>query len=89
MAIDFRFKLSILLLREADGWVAQCLDYDITAQGQTIAAAKEAFARTFAGQVVVDVQRGVEPLTGFNSAPLEYWSKLRKGPQFVSVNFKC
>lgn len=69
------FKLSVLLMREGETWIAQCLDYDIAAQGNSIKAAKNALARTFAGQVAVDLHHGLEPLNGFSQAPKEYWDK--------------
>ena len=60
----FNFPLTILFLQDHGYWVAQCLEYDITAQGKTIDAAKLAFERTFVGQVLVDTQKGKEPLEG-------------------------
>jgi len=77
------FKLSILLLREGDVWVAQCLEYDIAAQGKTIADAKDAFARTFSGQVAVDLHHDVEPLHGFSQAPRMYWELFKKGERLA------
>lgn len=71
------FKLSVLLRREVEGWIAQCLEYDIAAQGKTIAEAKAAFARTFAGQIFVDLHHGVPPLAGFTQAPPEYWKDFK------------
>ena len=75
---NVEFKLNVLLLREGEMWIAQCLDYDIAAQGRTIAAAKQAFAHTFAGQVLVDVHNNVQPLQGFEQAPPEYWEKFKQ-----------
>ena len=77
------FKLSVLLLREGEVWVAQCLDHDIAAQGRTIAEAKEAFARTFAGQVAVDLYNKVAPLKGFAPAPAMYWDKFKQGERLL------
>ena len=71
------FKLSVLLLKEDEMWVAQCLQYDIAAQGKTITEAKAAFARTFAGQVCVDLHHKVKPLSEFSQAPAEYWTRFK------------
>ena len=79
--INFRF--SVLLLREGDGWVAQCLEYDLAAQGKTIADAKEAFAKTFAGQIAVDVHHNQEPLATFGPAPRAYWEKFKVAERLV------
>ena len=67
------FHLNILLLQEAQIWVAQCLDYDIVAHGKTIPDAMSSFERVFAGQVVLDVEDGKAPLDDILPAPIEYW----------------
>jgi hypothetical protein len=69
------FVVSVLLLREEDGWVAQCLEYDVAAQGKTITQVKTAFERTFVGQILVDVKAGRQPLEGVGQAPGFYWEK--------------
>lgn len=79
----YDFKLSVLLVREGDTWVAQCLQYDIAAQGKTIADAKAAFAHTFAGQVCVDLHHSVKPMSGFQPAPKEYWDRFLSGERLV------
>ncbi|MCI0541526.1 MAG: hypothetical protein L0Z50_40525 [Verrucomicrobiales bacterium] len=42
-------------------WVAQCLDYDIVAQGETIASAKESFKKTVIAHVCIALHKGEEP----------------------------
>ena len=66
-------NVSVLLFREEDTWIAQGLEYDIAASGNSLATAKEAFAKTFAGQVVVDLSNGDQPLSGFAKAPKNFW----------------
>ena len=83
MTYRLAFNLHVLLVREGDVWVAQCLDYDIAAQGATISDAKEAFARTFGGQVAVDLHHKVEPLQGFGPAPQEYWDLFTSGERLA------
>ena len=77
--MDKAFRLKILLCKEgSEGiwkWVAQCLQYDIAAQGDTIAEAKVAFERTFCGQIAVDLAKGRQPLEGIPEAPRGYWDK--------------
>jgi hypothetical protein len=77
------FKLSVLLLLEGEVWVAQCLEYDIAAQGRTIPEVKEAFGRTFAGQVFVDLHHNEEPLSHFAQAPAMYWDKFKKAERLA------
>ena len=78
-----RLELSLLLLKEEGKWVAQCLDYDITAQGETIDVARSRFARTFVGQVMVDLHHHQEPLEGIKPAPRKYWQMFRKAARLA------
>ena len=73
MTSPINFKVSVLLLREGESWVAQCLDYDIAAQGRSLSEVKERFAKTFIGQILVDLHHNVVPLSGFSQAPDAYW----------------
>ncbi len=77
------FVVSVLFLRENEGWVAQCLEYDIAAQGATIPKAKNAFERTFVGQILVDLEKGKQPLQGIQQAPPSYWEKFEHGERLM------
>ena len=70
------FSLSILMFREGNGWIAQCLEYDITAQGNGDQAVKDSFEKTFVGQVIVDIIHGKKPLEGISRAPKMYWDRI-------------
>lgn len=72
------FSLSILLLKEGLAWVAQCLEYDITGQGESINEALSSFECAFAGHVISDFEDGLSPLQGIEQAPEFYWSKYRQ-----------
>lgn len=54
--------LSVVLMWDEDRWVAQCLEYDIAAQGHSIDEARESFERIFFGQIKLDLARGRLPL---------------------------
>jgi hypothetical protein len=77
------FRLTILFLRDRDYMVAQCLEYDITAQGKNLEEAKNAFERTFAGQIVLDVKEGKEPLAGIAQAPAVYFELFKKADRLA------
>src|SRR5262249_29907877 len=64
--------LKVLLRKENRSWVAQCVDYDIAAQGETVRAAMSAFHRTLKAQVMLDIERGREPLKAIPAAPEVY-----------------
>jgi hypothetical protein len=77
------FSLSVLLRHEREGWAAQCLEYDIAAQGATLAEAKDALEKAFVGQIVVDLSNGVEPLSAIGKAPLEYWKQFAQAERLA------
>src|SRR5882724_3126883 len=70
--------IRVLLLREGNGWVAQCLEYDIASQGGSIKKAVENFQEVFEGQIALDLQRNREPLAGKKQAPPWYWQALKE-----------
>jgi predicted RNase H-like HicB family nuclease len=66
-------RLDVLVTKEADWWVAQCLQYDLAAQAKTIADLRYAFERALAAHVVVSLEKKVEPFDSLPSAPRKYW----------------
>jgi hypothetical protein len=72
--------IRVLLLKEGtdSSWVAQGLDYDIAAQGESIGEALGNFQAVFQGQVALDLQKGREPLAGKKAAPPWYWQALEQ-----------
>lgn len=77
------FSISVLLRHEEHGWAAQCLEYDIAAQGKTLADAKAAIEKAFVGQVLVDLSHGVEPLSTVGKAPIEYWEQFSQAERLA------
>ena len=62
-------KLRVLIFQADYGWVAQCLDYAISAQGPTIKETKKRFGLTILGQVVLDAENNREPLKWLGKPP--------------------
>jgi predicted RNase H-like HicB family nuclease len=83
MAHPLSFKFSVLLVQEDGDWVAQCLEYDVAAQGNSISEAKEALAQTIAGQIVVALEHEEQPFQGIPPAPKEYWDKFHTGERLA------
>ena len=75
-AMPQRLILHVLLFKERVGpqdvWVAQCLEHDITAQGDTVREAQKDFERTVRGEIVLALEAGREPLAGIAPAPSRY-----------------
>lgn len=64
--------VSVLLHRHGDAWVAQCLEFDVAAQGATIPEAKDNFLNTLETQIRFDLKDGKVPLSGLGPAPRSY-----------------
>lgn len=79
MARTIRLMVSVLLLKEGETWVAQCLEHDVAAQGDSIDEALDNFGAVFAGHVTLDVKEGREPLADVPQAPSLYWEHYKKG----------
>jgi len=77
------FSISILLRQEGKVWAAQCLEYDIAAQGETIPLAKYAIEKAFVGQVIVDLSTGNQPLADIPPAPRVYWQEFESGERLA------
>jgi hypothetical protein len=79
MTRQFNFAISVLIRCEGQGkWAAQCLEYDIAAQGDSIKQATEKLEQTFIGQICVDLYTGKDPLEGISPAPRTYWNEFEQ-----------
>jgi hypothetical protein len=70
-------KLSVLLFKEGELWSAQCLQFDIAAQGQTIRDAQRAFEFALVAEVGYAQQRKGS-LDKLPAAPRCYWEKFEQ-----------
>lgn len=66
--------LSVLFFREADRWVAQCLEYDISAQAKYLANLPREFRKVVYGHMEICAQVGAEPFVSLPRAPKRYWN---------------
>ncbi len=67
------YLVSVLLHRDGNAWVAQCLEYDLAAQAPTVDEAKKRFMRTLTQQIVADLVDGNDPLCKLPQAPSRYF----------------
>jgi hypothetical protein len=67
------FFVSVLLHKDGNAWVAQCLEYDLAAQAPSVDEAKKRFMRTLTQQIVADLVDGNDPLSKLPQAPLRYF----------------
>jgi hypothetical protein len=66
-------RLDVLVTKQADWWVAQCLQYDLAAQAKTLADLRYAFEHALVAHVIVSIEKKVEPFDSLPSAPRKYW----------------
>jgi len=65
-----RLKLTVVLVKGRHEWVAECVEYDLVAQGATREEACRSFERVLAGRLMVDGMKMQMPLmSSRRSAP--------------------
>ena len=76
------FKISAIVYPESDGerrvWIAQCLEYDIVSQGETIEKVMNRLARDIAATICVSDQEGKKAFEGISEAPRKYWEMFKR-----------
>lgn len=65
-------KLRVLLIEHDDAWVAQCIEYDLAAQAESLPAVLDEFDRVLQARVSIALERGLDPFADLPSAPAEY-----------------
>ena len=78
-------KLSVLLINDGNGYTAQCLQYDIAAQGETIKEAQSAFEYAITAEVgyLSETQRTLEDLP---SAPKHFWDLFEEASLLAPIS---
>ncbi len=67
--------LQVIVIREGGFFSAQCLQYDIGAEAETLKDVLYEFGRAVAGHISICESRQVEPFTCLPAAPAAYWKK--------------
>lgn len=75
------FAVSVLLHKDGDAWVAQCLEYDLAAQAPTLEDAKKRFLGTLGAQIMMDLRAKRTPLAQLGMAPQRYFEKMVRAEQ--------
>lgn len=81
------FQISAIIYPEADAdrrvWIAQCLEFDIVSQGNTIEQVLNRLARNIAATVCVCEEQGLKPFEGIGEAPRRFWEMFEKATVIV------
>lgn len=71
-------KISAVIFRSDDRWIAQGLEHDICTQADTIERLHISFARTVAANCAVSLGLGREPLSDIEPAPAKFWEMFKR-----------
>jgi hypothetical protein len=79
MQKSWKFEdLSIVILLEEGTWVAQCLEFDVAAQGTSLDAVLASWQRAFVNQAAANIELGKDPMQDVPRAPSHYFEKFRE-----------
>lgn len=79
-------KIRLLLFQELGEWVAQCLEYDIVAQGSTIDEVQNSWTHMFLGHIALSEENKVELMHGVPISPKIYWGKFEEAEKISQKN---
>ena len=65
--------LRVLLFKDQEHWIAQLLEFHITAQGETTEDAIYELSRLISGEMVMRKKGMLQPLDDIPRAPHKYW----------------
>lgn len=71
-------QLSVLFIEGDEAWSAQCLEYDITCQAETLNALFYEMERVLVSQLALDEELGRKPFEGIGPAPQGYWEAFKR-----------
>jgi predicted RNase H-like HicB family nuclease len=73
-------ELTVLVCVHDGSWFAQCVEYDLAAQGKTLDDVLYAFEHALNVQIAIDVEHGREPLVDLPPAPERFRTMANKSP---------
>lgn len=77
-----KIEISVILYPENGYWIAQGLQHDITARGETAADASERFNSKIGAEFVISLEVGdPTPLSAVEPAPQKFWTMYEKAKE--------
>ena len=68
-----KVSVQVVVFQEGDWVCAQCLEYDIAAQGKTLDDCLYELYRLIVCHIAISVEHGLEPLRSLKPAPTRFW----------------
>lgn len=81
-------SVNVLIFRDCEWWVAQCLEYDIAAQARTIKDVEYEFQRVFIGRIAAAQELGIDPFEDIPPAPEAYRKIFEDADKTLRVELK-
>ena len=79
-------EFSCLFYQEGNSWIAQCLEYDITAQAPSLLDAHERFIMKVVAEFVIAMDLKREPFHGLGPAPDEFWREFKESKMDLTAD---
>lgn len=79
------YQIDVVLYQEGDHWIAQGLQFDITAQAKTPTELPQRFMKAMASEVVVALELGEEPLASVPAAPAKFWQMFNRSTATLTI----
>lgn len=71
-------EIHVLVFRDGDLLIAQCLEYDIAVQAKELIKLQDLLVSEIIEQIKLDIQYGEEPLSTTPKTPQSFWDMLDK-----------
>jgi hypothetical protein len=81
-----QFRVSVILYPEDEFWIAQGVQFDITARGRTPIEASERFHDKFGAEFIMSLEVGEEPLASIGPAPKEFWEMYENAKMRAAID---
>lgn len=81
-ANDQSKELHVLVFKDDDLWIAQCLEYDIAVQARTIEELEENFVCSIIAHVMSSIEDKEAPFSTLPETPKEFWDMFQRAKQF-------
>ncbi len=81
-----QIKISAILYQEDSWWIAQGLEFDITAQAPSLPELHDRFAMKVLAEVVISLDLNEQPLEGVPPAPDLFWQMFKDSKMAVSAD---
>jgi len=79
-------QISAILYEDGGHWIAQGLEYDITAQATSLTDLPQRFAMKVVAEVAISLDLERKPLEGLGEAPTMFWRMFEKASVDLSID---